>query len=250
MEELTRLSERPIDWQPSEKDPVQRIHPAIHVYVPSKFAYKLLRRALVLSQEAFYVAAREYWPSIARNYPGGPHEVRFGRTELDLDTGFSPPWPGKAESKGISTYRVHHQLRSLVALRNIVCHFRGDAHHEANGIDWVLEAAQSFAVVLMDERRARKIRGLRDALRDRAMLEYKEIEDMQFFADMPFCELGYKEHQESLFCNVWYDSQNPLSIDVGLPIAIRRVAEAWGKSNHLGRIENGGCDNDAILSWS
>ncbi|RYP42492.1 hypothetical protein DL767_000180 [Monosporascus sp. MG133] len=222
LEESTRLHQTPLDWTPGASN-----HPAIHVYVPSKFTFKLLRRALILAQEAFYEMARDNWPDIRQvSFPEGPHEVRFGRTEMESCLGSLPT--EQLGARGTRASGVKCAIEEMANLRNAVCHFRGNTAHTPPDIDTLLKYAQCLAVELRDEPRALKIRDLRDALRRRAEEELLVIEELEPLAALPFFEPRWKAHQELLFrevlCRIkmpWYRGD--------YPPAVVCIANEWGK---------------------
>ncbi|RYO96416.1 hypothetical protein DL765_011606 [Monosporascus sp. GIB2] len=193
LEESTRLHQTPLDWAQGASD-----HPAICIYIPSKFTLKLLRRALVLAQEALYEMARENWPTIKQgSFPEGPHEVRFGRAEMESCLGSLPT--EQLGARGTRASGVRYAVEEMANLRNAVCQFRGNTAHTPPDIDRLLKHAQCLAVELRDEPRALKVRGLRDALRQRAEEELREIEEIDPLATLPLFQPRWKVHQELLY---------------------------------------------------
>ncbi|RYO97213.1 hypothetical protein DL764_007354 [Monosporascus ibericus] len=102
-----------------------------------------------------------------------PHEVRFGRTEMESCLCSLPTKQLGARATRASGIKC--AIEEMADMRNAVCHFRGNTAHTPPDIDKLLKYAQCLAVELRYEPRALKIRGLRDALRQRAE-ELREIE--------------------------------------------------------------------------
>ncbi|RYP81132.1 hypothetical protein DL769_002141 [Monosporascus sp. CRB-8-3] len=221
LEESTRLHQIPLDWTPGASS-----HPAICIYIPSKFTFRLLCRALILAQEAFYEMARENWPDIKQgSFPEGPHEVRFGRTEMESCLGALPT--ERFGARGTKASGVRYAIEEMANLRNAVCHFRGNTARTPSDIDTLLKYAQCLAVELRDEPRALKIRDLRDALR-RCAEELREIEEIDPLAALPLFQPRWKAHQELLFKEVLWRIKMPW-YPGDYPPAIVRVADEWGK---------------------
>ncbi|KAI0011130.1 hypothetical protein F4779DRAFT_615985 [Xylariaceae sp. FL0662B] len=227
----TRLGEIPWGYSPTS----DAHHPAYYVYVPSKFAFRTLQRGLILAQEAFFDTARECWPDIQREFfPGGPHEVRFGRTDSETCVNwltFQHRIGGRGGPR--NEWRVQGALSNVAYLRNAVCHYDGRGLRQVTRIDDLLKCAQELAVSLLDAGRAHKIRALRDELRPRAEMELGEIERNRTLAELPECRLRWKVHHEMLFRDTYLmsRSKHPLfSVPNDYPVAILKVTEQWEKS--------------------
>jgi hypothetical protein len=127
--------------------------------VPAGTQHRIMKVVHVLAQEALWEALYEHWPQVVLElYPEGPETVRFGNQEL-LDTIYKYT---NLTNTNECCRCVHSCIKyGQTYLRNAVC------HPHARGtwiIDRELRQAQKLAVSVLDERRAYKIRQLRDEL--------------------------------------------------------------------------------------
>ncbi|RYP53645.1 hypothetical protein DL768_001425 [Monosporascus sp. mg162] len=208
--------------------------PAGHVYIPSKPAYRLLRKAFCLAQESFYYAARKHWRDTKiwyGNFTQGPHEVLFGYSELESRIG--ERWHEYSmdflANGGFSSSDVVSALFDMPTVRNKVCHFGGRCSDDLKTYDSDLAICQRLAVTLKDERRALKIRRLRDQLRVEAEKVLAEIESLHDLAALPYARPWKRHHVKSF-------RELELSTDEDMPEVIVRAAETW--SWRFRRFEN------------
>ncbi|RYP64901.1 hypothetical protein DL770_009109 [Monosporascus sp. CRB-9-2] len=199
--------------------------PALHVHIPSKPACRLLRKAFCLAQESFYHAARKHWRHTKiwyGNFTQGPHEVLFGYSELERCIG--ERWQEYSmdflANGGFSASDVVSALFDMPIVRNKVCHFGGRFSDDLKTYDSDLATCQRLAVTLKDERRAFKIRRLRDLLRAEAETVLAEIESLQDLAALPYAR-PWKRHHVKAFRDL------ELSTDEDVPEAIVRAADTW-----------------------
>ncbi|RYP49758.1 hypothetical protein DL769_011047 [Monosporascus sp. CRB-8-3] len=199
--------------------------PAGHVHIPSKTVCRLLRKAFCLAQESFYYAARKHWRDTKiwyGNFTQGPHEVLFGYSELERRIG--ERWHEYSmdflANGGFSASDVVSALFDMPTVRNKVCHFGGRCSDDLKTYDSDLTTCQKLAVTLKDERRAFKIRQLRDQLRVEAEKVLAEIESLQDLATLPYAR-PWKRHHVKAFRDL------ELSTDEDMPETIVRAAETW-----------------------
>jgi hypothetical protein len=77
------------------------------------------------------------------------------------------------------------RVLNVVYLRNAVCH---PSHHSTQEVDTLLQSAQCLAVVQQDEKRAFKVRALRNKLQAKAIEAYEEIKARIGMAALPFAK--------------------------------------------------------------
>ena len=235
----SRYNEKPWDYSLSSHDAPP---PASYVYIPSKFTFGLLRRALVLAQEAFFATARECWPDFQRaHFPGGPQEVKFGRSDMEVPLTqlfFSNRLGGRGGTGARA--EVSSALSQVADLRNAVCHYDGQGLRKVHSIDSQLSSAHELAICLLDTGRAHKIRGLRDALVRRAEEELREIENCRALIALPECRLRWKMHQQMLFDGTGRSSRSTSLFAVDFPprnypVAVLEATEEWEKWGFNGK---------------
>lgn len=223
----TRLSEIRQSRVFCDDDPP--VHPATWAYLPSKYVFRQLRRAHTLAQEAFHSALRQDWPEVQRSYfPGGPHEVRFGRTDMEQCTNVLDhrmrKTPERLRGRSIS---IISTIQDMAGLRNAVCHYTSNDLKQVTSLDRMLQLAQYLAVELLDEARARKIRAIRDAVWERAVAELRDIEEKEALVVLPGCRLSWKVHQQELFKDIRSEMyRSP-------PDSLLRAADQWKKEQSM-----------------
>ena len=209
--------------------------PAAQCYIPHRFKHQILTKAHKLVQDAIYEALYTHCPELCRDrYLEGPREVKlcYGEiTDALGDDGSKLRGPLCAFG-GENVFRALAQASSI---RNAVCHpcltmTRGLKFGKNPGIDNLLETAQNVAVILMDEKRAFRIRALRDRVQTEAAKALGEIEAYESLALLPNA-VPWKLHHQRLFEDVnsllkgyaWH-----LDEYKQYPEVIRRAALHWG----------------------
>lgn len=164
-------------------------------YVPSKVQFQTLQRGLELAQEALWNALHDNWPEFQlKHWPEGPHEVRFGMTELEAVFPFRNV--GVPSEANINMGSILSAAKMVSELRNSVCHPVRIPNCTAD--EW-LRRAQELAVDLEDEKRAFQIRGLRDRLIDETKKAYEEIRHGRFDACWPYHHQRFFDHVLSFY---------------------------------------------------
>lgn len=87
---------------------------------------------------------------------------------------------------GCSAADINSALFGVTELRNAVCHFGGRYWNSVARYDRLLADSQTLLVRLQDERRALKIRRLRDELREEAEKSLTEVEALGHLAVLPY----------------------------------------------------------------
>lgn len=208
--------------------------PFWEVGISSKMWHGMLCQAFRLAQATFYDAAQEHWPDLCRwgRLQEGPHEVLFGHAELrKLLGGYEYYHRDFLAVRGSSAYDVNSALFKMTPVRNAVCHFWTNTCSSVPSYDHPLAACQRLAVVLQDEKRAFKIRAIRDRLRREVDRALEEIDSLKFFAVLPYarpwkCHLG-----NNIVRALRYKDWNG-SYDDQLPAIIRTAADIWSWSAH------------------
>ena len=160
--------------------------PASVCYVRYRVQTRLLKAALRLAQETLWCALREHWPDIQlSHYLEGPETVRFGRGELYQVVG-DEEYPTKANNMCEQPRSaVVYRILEVADLRNAICH---PGPCTTRSVDNLIQTAQGLAVVLQDEKRAFKIRKLRDELQSHAAESYNKIETYAALACLPYAK--------------------------------------------------------------
>ncbi|KAI1772173.1 hypothetical protein F4818DRAFT_444405 [Hypoxylon cercidicola] len=219
-------------------EPVRDLFPKFGVQISSKDGFDVLRAAHRIAQEAFYDAARKFWPSIWDSIQEGPHLVRLGRTEIgqymgETGTHFDLSLCGSQHST------VYYTLLDLVDLRNTLCH-PGTPLQSVCGVDSHLLAVQMFTLALRDEQRSMKIRSMRDELRRLAVESFDRINCFSSLAVLPFANEAnphWEPYQKSMFRTVLLiDVESDWrGFDTELQDRYRgllQVAQAWALDNN------------------
>lgn len=172
--------------------------PPSRCYIPMRVQMRLLRSALRLSQEAAWCALRRHSPENQRHlYLEGPEEVQFGTGDLERAVGTAEFWSDlDARCRFRSSPMGYGSL--VTDLRNAVCH---PLHRQTKEVDKFIQMAQSLAVALLDERRAFKLRKLRDHVQAEALKAHREIEDLEALATLPYAR-PWALHHQRLFSSV------------------------------------------------
>ena len=199
--------------------------PASSCFVPIKLQSRLLNTALRLAKETVWSALRTHWPKIQRSkYLEGPQEFKFGREELYGAFG-DIEYPTEANQMcGAPRSSVINALLDVVYLRNAVCH---PMQRGSKDIDWLLQQAQSLAVVLLDESRAFKIRKLRDTLQAETTRAHAEIETLEPLAALPYTKKPWALPHQRLFSDVAHAVSRNLPSKDRYPPAVVRAAMVW-----------------------
>lgn len=87
---------------------------------------------------------------------------------------------------GCSAADINSALFGVTELRNAVCHFGGRYWNSVARYDRLLADSQTLLVRLQDERRALKIRRLRDELREQAEKSLAEVEALGNLVALPY----------------------------------------------------------------
>lgn len=152
-----------------------RRSPAARIFIPARKMFRVLASGLCIAQDIIWHAMRTHWPQVQRFYwLESPREVKLGRTELqEIFGGENVPLRQYNNLCGGPSMTVNGAILSLPELRNTVAHSNRVGLVVADGL---LQDVQYLAVVLQDERRALKVRQLRDALQAEAHKALREIE--------------------------------------------------------------------------
>ncbi|KAK3049812.1 hypothetical protein LTR09_008988 [Extremus antarcticus] len=177
-------------------------------YVPVETQHRLMKTALRLSQEALFDCLHTHWPHIQReHYPEGPAEIKLGNGELfgSLDVHFEKV-NTDARCKRLALDRVH----DIAELRNAVCHPEWCRTSEVDNHLW---RAQIFAIRVLDEPRAIKIRGLRDELQAEAKQANELMGTMACLAQLNEDDWGipWPLHLQRLFSQIAFGSPPSLA---------------------------------------
>ncbi|KAI0547164.1 hypothetical protein F4679DRAFT_586722 [Xylaria curta] len=188
----------------SEQDLAQRSRFDDHLYLGDEVVYIDTTSGLKYLREAFEIIQQAIWDvkSCMPEWRGwmlgdNPNLVRLGRDEMTS-------WIGSFEyskrfHNGYPCWSIYNYLLNLPPLRNTICHPRGRELRDPKNLDGLLKNAQWVSVVLGDEDRAQKIRGIRDALRTEVDMCVQEIKDIHDLSSLPYYEAEHKTHHLKMF---------------------------------------------------
>ncbi|KAK3377564.1 hypothetical protein B0H63DRAFT_524852 [Podospora didyma] len=162
-----------------------------HIYINNEKGMNMLRRAHSIARESFWHAAKVRWPKMwEAHFKDGPGLVKTGYSELELYTG---TWSWAREIK--------RELEAFSQLRNCVCHPR--ALDRPRQYEIYLTIAHRLVVKLDDERRAMKIRKLRDTLRREAERTLDDLRARAHLAETPLSgSVEWKIQHERLLSSI------------------------------------------------
>lgn len=210
-------------------DALSYCSPLNHVYIPSNVTYRLLCQAFRLAQETFHNAAREHWPRVweRQRLEEGPHQVLFGFSELaSCLRGTETSHMGFLAVRGSCADTVRNALFDMVSVRNDICHYGNRYHKKFGGDDGLLKRCQKLAVVLKDERRAFRIRKIRDILHVQAATIMTEVGALRLLAILPFAQ-PWKYYHRGLLGSVHFSKgYEPYNYHT-IPVEVRNAAEDW-----------------------
>lgn len=158
------------------------------VHVPFNVQSHLKRTAHRLAQEMLWCACSTYNLGVVHgSWIEGPEEVKLGWKELN-DAFRNSFYLPSATGISVPDQRLHPGP-NLNELRNVVCHPR---HESTIVVDSRLFAAQQYAVNVLDDGRASRVRMLRDTLQKEAEKGYDEllrhqaeVETYRLLAELP-----------------------------------------------------------------
>lgn len=148
----------------------------VELHLPFEVQHRLLCKAYRLAQASFFHAILRF--DTKRNgywYGRGPSGIRF-------ESGHHP----NGWEAGLPDSLVQRKIANMICFRNNISH---PTDHEVKWLDTFMFWAQDLAVVMQDERRASRLRSLRDEVHSMAL---KEIERFGLYAsdlsnrDWPF----------------------------------------------------------------
>ena len=200
--------------------------PSGQVYVRSNTAYRFLCQAFRLAQETFREAAREHWPQVfeSAGLREGPQEVLFGWTELEKT--FYIHDTTKFSIKTSRWHDIWDAMLDMVEVRNSVAHFGGRYWNDNETYDRLLANCQRLAVRVYDERRAFKIREIRDKLRKEADRTLQSIERLSWLDALPYAR-PWEYHHERAFRRARGPADLCGAYEEHVPQGIRRGADIW-----------------------
>ncbi|KAI2618299.1 hypothetical protein GGS26DRAFT_602850 [Hypomontagnella submonticulosa] len=215
----------------SEKTGLHKYFPSHLSSVPvsSQMKFDYLKRGLRLAQEIFFHGARKYLPRVPRLQ--GPHEVQLGRTELEHLVLFA----FSSKEVVIGGRHIHRQdlesiLGDLTLMRNKVCHF-GNASSRFLSLascEYYMQAVQSLAILFEDEKRAFKVRKLRDRMVARVEKIPKQYEQMLLLTELPFAR-PWGAHVEEVFEHFLRNGVDEDEYIKGVPSLMLRAAHDWDR---------------------
>lgn len=153
--------------------------PAARIILPARVVFRVLASGLAIAQDTLWNAMRTHWPDKQQwRWLKSPRQVQLGQSELqDIFGGEDKPRTNYNNMCGGPSSTVNGAILSLPELRNTVAHQNLVGLRTADGL---LEDAQHLAVVLKDERRAFKVRDLRDTLQTEALKALEEIKSVNY----------------------------------------------------------------------
>ncbi|KAK3648196.1 hypothetical protein LTR56_007608 [Elasticomyces elasticus] len=202
--------------------------------LPYKYQQQVLKNGLRLAQEVVWCALRHHFPEWQlRVFPESPQEVRFGREEVAADF---PDFEDALRLRHDSLYSLLSCVTDIIFLRNAVAH---PGRHSGAGLDNLVEKVQTLAVHVGDERRAFKIRALRDDIQGMLKRMLAEIEAFEPLAGLPYAPPWPVHHQVLLHqVTSTYDSCDGSSNEwATIPPVLKRAAMVWRENSYrVGRL--------------
>ncbi|KAK4896875.1 hypothetical protein LTR27_005122 [Elasticomyces elasticus] len=197
--------------------------------LPYKYQQQVLKNALRLAQEVVWCALRHHFPEWQlRVFPESPQEVRFGREEVAADF---PDFEDALRLRHDSLNSLLSCITDIISLRNAVAH---PGRHSGAGLDNLIEKVQTLAVHVGDERRAFKIRALRDDIQSMLKGMLAEIEAFEPLAGLPYAP-PWPVHHQVLLHQVAskYDSCDWSSNEWAIisPV-LKRTAMVWRENSY------------------
>ncbi|KAK5694764.1 hypothetical protein LTR97_009354 [Elasticomyces elasticus] len=197
--------------------------------LPYKYQQQVLKNGLRLAQEIVWCALRHHFPEWQlRVFPESPQEVRFGREEVAADF---PDFEDALRLRHDSLYSLLSCVTDIISLRNAVAH---PGRHSGAGLDNLIEKVQTLAVHVGDERRAFKIRALRDDIQGMLKRMLAEIEAFEPLAGLPYAPPWPVHHQVLLHqVTSTYDSCDGSSNEwATIPPVLKRAAMVWRENSY------------------
>lgn len=99
-------------------------------------------------------------------------------------------------------------------------------HKQFGGDDGLLKRCQKLAVVLKDERRAFRIRKIRDILHVQAATIMTEVRALRLLAILPFAQ-PWKYYHRGLLGSVHFSKGYEPYNYHAIPVEVRNAAEDW-----------------------
>ena len=198
------------------------------VNIPYRKQHQLLHSAFTLCQDIIWHHLRKHCPNRQIAYCfEGPREVAFCRGELlGLIAGVN--W-------GVShdmTFILTHAMVGVTDLRNTLAH---QNRVSLAMVDVLITRAQKLAVVCMDEKRAMKLRRLRDELRMHAEKAVADINEKYHGTWGPFQPKGrqWPLHHQRTFHDLIeaHESKQRWRYDPA-PEVVKMAAREWHAENH------------------
>lgn len=127
-------------------------------------------------------------------------EERLGKSDLRMYLAIG----------GCSATLIGSALFGIVNLRNALCHFGRRYWDELRVYDDLLAKSQNLLVRLQDEKRAFKVRKLRDELRVEADKALQEVEALGYLAVLPYSLPPKPYHHGQLFRELEYRNKGDI----------------------------------------
>ncbi|KAK4953725.1 hypothetical protein LTR10_008329 [Elasticomyces elasticus] len=197
--------------------------------LPYKYQQQVLKNALRLAQEVVWSALRHHFPEWQlRVFPESPQEIRFGREEVAADF---PDFKDALRLRNDGLNSLLSCITDIISLRNAVAH---PGRHSGAGLDNLIEKVQTLAVHVGDERRAFKIRALRDDIQSMLKRMLAEIEAFEPLAGLPYAPPWPVHHQVLLHqVTSKYDNCDGSSNEwATIPPVLRRAAMVWRENSY------------------
>ena len=198
------------------------------VNIPYSTQHRLLHSAFTLAQDIMWHHLRKHCPNRQIEHCfEGPREVRFCRSEL-LHLIDDVNWSTKTH---FMTTLLTNTMESVTTLRNTLAH---QNRVSTTLVDVLITRVQKLAVVCMDEKRAMKVRRLRDELRMHAEKAVADINEEFHGTWGPFPSQGRewaRHHQRTFHDLINAHESNKLWRYNPAPEVVKMAAWEWHAEN-------------------
>ncbi|KAI0435718.1 hypothetical protein F4803DRAFT_557710 [Xylaria telfairii] len=177
------------------------------VFIDVRTGLDYLREAAEITQFAIFEAGSCMPEWNVSQFAEDPNAVRLGRDEMKVWMGSTFPGSTRCHN-GYKCNDIYNALLDIVPMRNTICHPCGYALGDAVRLDKLLYRAQRFSVMVGDENRTLKIRGLRDKLRTVAETSLQEVKSLRHLVLQPYYEMDPKIHHKKMFDRALLDERN------------------------------------------
>lgn len=216
----TRLDDAGVNFQQSA---------AACVSIPYRTQYRLLNSACRITQDVLWHHLREHWPSKQNNHCfEGPREVKLSRSELHnliVGTDWCP-------NEHATSYLVRNAILDISDLRDTLAH---PGQECLATVDALITRAQKLAVILLDEKRAMKLRKLRDELRITAEKAVAQTEETYYGNLGPYTPKGRQwalHHQRTFSGLIAAHKSKELWRHDPAPEIVKLAAWDWEVTNY------------------